>query len=163
VGEGWLIFDLPEADMGCHPADESHGAPSGTPDISFYFDDIVGTAAELKEKGVTFKGDIADHGCGLVTFFQVSGDFWVQLYQPPVPKVVAVYRTLQGRGSKFEVRSLLRLQASLGGRRKFMPAGFSFYSFSNLSIDYNKSACRLLMLPYCSLFFTSCYKPISTF
>ena len=21
VGEGWLIFDLPEADMGCHPAD----------------------------------------------------------------------------------------------------------------------------------------------
>src|SRR5579871_494919 len=22
VGGGWLIFDLPEADMGCHPADE---------------------------------------------------------------------------------------------------------------------------------------------
>lgn len=21
VGEGWLIFDLPEADLGCHPAD----------------------------------------------------------------------------------------------------------------------------------------------
>ena len=21
VGDGWLIFDLPEADMGCHPAD----------------------------------------------------------------------------------------------------------------------------------------------
>ena len=20
VGEGWLVFDLPEADMGCHPA-----------------------------------------------------------------------------------------------------------------------------------------------
>ena len=23
VGDGWLIFDLPEADMGCHPADET--------------------------------------------------------------------------------------------------------------------------------------------
>ena len=25
VGEGWLIFDLPEADMGCHPADPEQG------------------------------------------------------------------------------------------------------------------------------------------
>ena len=39
VGDGWLIFDLPEADMGCHPADEKEGAPSGTHDISFYCDD----------------------------------------------------------------------------------------------------------------------------
>ncbi len=23
VGEGWLIFDVPEADMGCHPAEKS--------------------------------------------------------------------------------------------------------------------------------------------
>ena len=40
VGGGWLIFDLPEADMGCHPADDSgaHGAASGTHAISFYFD-----------------------------------------------------------------------------------------------------------------------------
>src|SRR5206468_9190728 len=28
VGGGWLIFDLPEADMGCHPADPGEGAPS---------------------------------------------------------------------------------------------------------------------------------------
>ena len=26
VGEGWLIFDLPEADMGCHPADPDRRA-----------------------------------------------------------------------------------------------------------------------------------------
>ena len=27
VGDGWLIFSMPEADMGCHPADDScqHG------------------------------------------------------------------------------------------------------------------------------------------
>jgi hypothetical protein len=35
VGGGWLIFDLPEADMGCHPADDGEGATSGTADISF--------------------------------------------------------------------------------------------------------------------------------
>ena len=25
VGDGWLIFDLPEADMGCHPAEAEDG------------------------------------------------------------------------------------------------------------------------------------------
>src|SRR6185436_11225217 len=45
VGGGWLIFDLPEADMGCHPADPKQGAPSGTNDISFYCDDIEKTVA----------------------------------------------------------------------------------------------------------------------
>jgi hypothetical protein len=82
IGDGWLIFDLPEADMGCHPSDEKHGAPSGTADISFYCDDIESTVKELKENGVIFKGDIEDHGYGLVTFFQAPGDFWIQLYQP---------------------------------------------------------------------------------
>lgn len=48
VGDGWLIFDLPEADMGCHPANPKEGAPSGTHDISFYCDDIERTVAELK-------------------------------------------------------------------------------------------------------------------
>jgi predicted enzyme related to lactoylglutathione lyase len=81
VGEGWLIFDLPEADMGCHPAD-ADGAPSGTHDISFYCDDIEGTVAELKKRGVEFTMPIEDHGYGLVTRFAVPGGFDVQLYQP---------------------------------------------------------------------------------
>ncbi|GIV34416.1 MAG: hypothetical protein KatS3mg031_1951 [Chitinophagales bacterium] len=70
--------------MGCHPADESgqHGSPSGTHEISFYCDDIVTTMKELKEKGVEFKGEPEDHGYGLVTYFKVPGNFWVQLYQP---------------------------------------------------------------------------------
>jgi catechol 2,3-dioxygenase-like lactoylglutathione lyase family enzyme len=81
VGEGWLIFDLPEADMGCHPAD-AEGAPSGTHDISFYCDDIERTVAELKGRGVEFTMPIEDHGYGLVTRFAVPGGFDVQLYQP---------------------------------------------------------------------------------
>jgi catechol 2,3-dioxygenase-like lactoylglutathione lyase family enzyme len=50
VGDGWLIFNLPEADMGCHPADAAEGAPSGTPNISFYCDDIETTVAELNSR-----------------------------------------------------------------------------------------------------------------
>jgi catechol 2,3-dioxygenase-like lactoylglutathione lyase family enzyme len=86
VGGGWLIFELPEAEMGCHPADESDGAPSGTHDISFYCDNIEATVAELKGKGVEFTGPIADHGYGLVTHFRVPGGFEVQLYQPRYTK-----------------------------------------------------------------------------
>jgi hypothetical protein len=86
VGEGWLIFDLPEADMGCHPADPGHGAPSGTHNISFYCDDIQKTVSELKARGVEFTAGIEDHGYGLVTHFKMPGDFAVQLYQPRYAK-----------------------------------------------------------------------------
>ena len=83
VGEGWLIFDLPEADMGCHPADDPpEGAPSGTHNISFYCDDIQQTVAELKARGVEFTDQVTNRGYGLVTHFRMPGDFEVQLYQP---------------------------------------------------------------------------------
>ena len=82
VGQGWLIFDLPDAEMGCHPADAENGAPSGTHDISFYCDDVHRTVAELKGRGVEFTDEIQDHGYGLVTHFRMPGDFAVQLYQP---------------------------------------------------------------------------------
>jgi len=82
VGEGWLIFDLPEADMGVHPAGAPHGAPNGTPDISFYCDDVEKTVAELQARGVEFTVPVENHGYGLVTHFRMPGDVKVQLYQP---------------------------------------------------------------------------------
>jgi catechol 2,3-dioxygenase-like lactoylglutathione lyase family enzyme len=82
VGGGWLIFDVPEADLGCHPSDDRDGATSGTHAISFYCDDIHHTVAELKSKGVEFTGDVVDEGYGLVTHFKVPGGFAVQLYEP---------------------------------------------------------------------------------
>lgn len=86
VGEGWLIFDLPEAEMGCHPEDPENGAPSGTPHISFYCDDIEKAVVQLQKRGVEFTGGIEDHGYGLVAFMKVPGHFTVQLYQPRYKK-----------------------------------------------------------------------------
>ncbi len=86
VGDGWLIFEVPEADMGCHPASDTDGAPSGTHDVSFYCDDICQTVSELKAKGVEFVGDIEDRGYGLVTHFRAPGGFSIQLYQPRYAK-----------------------------------------------------------------------------
>jgi catechol 2,3-dioxygenase-like lactoylglutathione lyase family enzyme len=90
VGDGWLIFDLPEADMGVHPEekDQPH-ARAGTHAISFYCDDIRATVAELQGKGVEFTMEIEDHGFGLVTFFKMPGDVTVQLYQPRYQKNAA--------------------------------------------------------------------------
>jgi catechol 2,3-dioxygenase-like lactoylglutathione lyase family enzyme len=85
VGDGWLIFDAPEADLGVHPT-EHNDPPSGTCDISFYCDDIEATVRELKAKGVEFTGPVEDHGYGLVTHFKVPGAFEVQLCQPSYAK-----------------------------------------------------------------------------
>ena len=86
VGEGWLIFDLPEADMGCHPAHEADGDPPGTHQISFYCDNIHDTVAEMKGRGVEFTEGISDQGYGLVTHFKMPGGVKVQLYQPHYSK-----------------------------------------------------------------------------
>ena len=82
LGDGWLIFDLPEADMGCHPADAEDGNLSGTHNISFYCDDINKTVKELKSRGVDFVDAIKNAGYGLVTHFIMPGDVIAQLYEP---------------------------------------------------------------------------------
>ena len=79
VGDGWLIFDL-EGEVGCHPSEKSfHG-------ISFYCDDIEGTMADLKQRGVEFTSAVKDEGYGLVTTFRMPGGHDVQLYQPRYTK-----------------------------------------------------------------------------
>ncbi|MCC6619698.1 MAG: VOC family protein [Deltaproteobacteria bacterium] len=82
VGEGWLIFQLPEADMGVHPTGYPGSPPSGTAEISFYCDDVEATRAELEARGVTFKDTITDQGYGLVTHLEAPGGLTIQLYQP---------------------------------------------------------------------------------
>lgn len=86
VGDGWLIFDLPEAELGCHPADAASDPPAGTHNISFYCDDIDRTVDELRRRGVEFAGPVEDQGYGLVTWFRMPGGVEVQLYQPRYAK-----------------------------------------------------------------------------
>lgn len=85
VGDGWLIFDAPEADIGVHPTDGNDPA-SGASDISFYCDDINETVRTLKERGVEFTQEVEDHGYGFVTHFKVPGGFKIQLYEPKYKK-----------------------------------------------------------------------------
>jgi catechol 2,3-dioxygenase-like lactoylglutathione lyase family enzyme len=85
VGGGWLIFDLPESDIGVHPVDESGQPPPNTHDVSFFCDDIEGTVADLRSRGVELD-EPQDHGYGFVTHFAMPGGVRVQLYQPKYEK-----------------------------------------------------------------------------
>ena len=84
VGGGWLLFDMPGADMGVHPIDASQPKqpPPNTPDISFFCDDIQATVAELQSRGVRFTGPVENHGYGMVTHLIAPGELHIQLYQP---------------------------------------------------------------------------------
>ncbi len=90
VGDGWLIFDLPECDLGVHPTggrdDGGTEPPPNTHDVSFFCDDIQGTVADLRARGVQFRQDPQDHGYGWVTHFTMPGGVEVQLYEPKYEK-----------------------------------------------------------------------------
>src|SRR5207237_8173676 len=66
AGHGWLIFALPPAELGVHPAEgeEYH-------ELYLMCDDLKKTIEELKAKGVECAA-VKDAGCGLVTRFEIA-------------------------------------------------------------------------------------------
>jgi catechol 2,3-dioxygenase-like lactoylglutathione lyase family enzyme len=78
AGHGWLIFALPPAELGVHPAES---AAHEKHELYFMCDDIEATVAELKAKGVEFTSGIADQGWGLVTTMRIPGGSELALYQ----------------------------------------------------------------------------------
>jgi catechol 2,3-dioxygenase-like lactoylglutathione lyase family enzyme len=82
AGGGWLIFPLPPAELGVHPA----GTPdSGRHELYFMCDDIAATVEELTAKGVEFTSEVSDQGFGLLTGLRIPGGGTIGLYQPRHP------------------------------------------------------------------------------
>lgn len=74
--EGWLIFRLPPAELGVHPGDRpAH-------ELSFLCEDLAATMAELRAKGVEFRGEPTDEGWGVAVPMVLPGDVEVLLYEP---------------------------------------------------------------------------------
>ena len=122
IGQGWWIFDLPEGDLGIHPVDEPSGA--GAHDVSFYCDDIHGTVADLKSRGVEFTKDVADHGYGLVTYFTAPGGITVQLYEPRYvkPRAAAAKKAAPERRPKAAKKKAAKKKAAPKKPAKKKPA-----------------------------------------
>jgi len=82
IGGGWLIFALPPAELGVHPSE----APSH--ELSFMCDDIDATIADLRDKGMHFRGDVEERRFGRAITMLLPGDVHVLLYQPTHPTAI---------------------------------------------------------------------------
>jgi hypothetical protein len=81
AGDGWLIFALPPAELGVHPAE----GPSGggmRHQLSFMCDDIHATAKELRAKGIAITGEPKDEGWGVTVGASLPGGVEVTVYEP---------------------------------------------------------------------------------
>jgi catechol 2,3-dioxygenase-like lactoylglutathione lyase family enzyme len=84
AGDGWLIFALPPAELAVHPG-RGWAEREGGHRLFLMCDEIEQTVAELREKGVEFKGEIVDEGWGLLATLMVPGHGEVGLYEPRHP------------------------------------------------------------------------------
>ena len=83
--DGWLIFKLPPAELGIHPAagaDNPGAAQNGHHELYLMCDDIEATVAELTSKGVEFTSEVENQGFGLLVRLSVPGAGEIGLYQP---------------------------------------------------------------------------------
>ena len=75
--DGWQIFRLPPAELGVHP---SGGAT--THQICLMCDDLESTVAELRAKGIEFRGEPSDESFGITITMLLPGGVEVLLYEP---------------------------------------------------------------------------------
>jgi catechol 2,3-dioxygenase-like lactoylglutathione lyase family enzyme len=87
AGQGWLIFALPPAELGIHPA-----AGEVRHELYLMCDDIAATVEQLGRKGVTLAQEVRDEGWGLVTALEIPGAGRLGLYQPRHPTALAMSR-----------------------------------------------------------------------
>ena len=90
AGDGWLIFALPPAELGVHPAEGPTYASGVRHQLSFMCDNIENTIAELKAKGVNVVGEPVDEGYGITIELALPGGVTVMLYEPRHPVAIRV-------------------------------------------------------------------------
>ncbi len=76
VGDGWLIFGLPSAEVAVHPADNNTGQ-----ELYLMCDDVEALSAELQSHGVVC-GPIQDTSWGRLMYLQLPGGGKLGAYQP---------------------------------------------------------------------------------
>ncbi len=82
AGGGWLIFALPPAELGVHPADGPTYEGGTRHQLSLMCDDLEATVSELRDRGVAIRGGVEDTGWGITTTLVLPGELEVMLYQP---------------------------------------------------------------------------------
>ena len=89
AGDGWLIFALPPAELGVHPAEGPTHEAGTRHQLSLMCDDIGSTVRELREKGIEIEGEPEDEGWGITTTMVLPGGVQVMLYEPRHPVAIS--------------------------------------------------------------------------
>ncbi|GAA3180599.1 hypothetical protein GCM10010531_38410 [Blastococcus jejuensis] len=79
-GGGWLIFQLPPAEVAVHPAERS-----GAVELYLVCDDIDATVADLGARGVQFEGEVTDQGWGRLATIRLPGGGRLGIYEARHP------------------------------------------------------------------------------
>jgi catechol 2,3-dioxygenase-like lactoylglutathione lyase family enzyme len=82
AGEGWLIFALPAAELGVHPAEGPTDDAGVRHQITFMCDDIHATIRDLRSKGVEVRGEPEEESFGITAMLELPGGVEVMLYEP---------------------------------------------------------------------------------
>jgi hypothetical protein len=83
VGQGWLIFALPPAEVSVHPNETN--APH---ELYLMCKDLKAQISELKKKGVTCSR-VQKTGWGSFTGIRLPGGGKVSIYQPSHPNAIS--------------------------------------------------------------------------
>jgi len=106
AGHGWLLFSLPPAELGIHPADKDNHQ-----ELWLMCDDITKTVEQLRNKGVQFSGPINNESFGLVTAIKLPGGDELGLFQPEHP--TALHLRVRKSPKKRRILSIVVLGFSL--------------------------------------------------
>jgi predicted enzyme related to lactoylglutathione lyase len=88
AGDGWLIFALPPAELGVHPAEGPTYESGVRHQFTLMCDDIEATIRDLRTKGVGVNGTPVDEGYGITVMLTLPGGVEVQLYEPRHPVAI---------------------------------------------------------------------------
>jgi len=80
AGHGWLIFQLPPAEVAVHPADAGPGH-----ELYLMCDDIHATIADLTAKGAGVSAEVSEQRWGIVATITLPSGSPLSLYQPRHP------------------------------------------------------------------------------
>ena len=79
-GGGWLIFQLPPAEVAVHPAESS-----GAVELYLVCDDVDATVADLRARGVVVEGGVSDQGWGRLATILLPGGGRLGIYEAHHP------------------------------------------------------------------------------
>jgi catechol 2,3-dioxygenase-like lactoylglutathione lyase family enzyme len=88
AGDGWLIFALPPAELGVHPAEGATYQSGARHQLSLMCDDIQSTVRDLRAKGVKIQNEPKDEGWGITAMMSLPGGVDVMVYQPRHPMAI---------------------------------------------------------------------------